>query len=198
MKLQDLLGEHNGEEKDVENCLTKLERKLCKTLTRIEIVGKRGRTVPVILTNEMKKWLDLLVQCRGTAGVNTNNNYVFARANYGSLNHIRGSDCLRVFSKDCGAKEPKLLRSTKLRKQIATLSQVLNLKDNEMDLLADFLGHDIRVHREFYRLPEHTLQVAKVSKLLFSLENGQFSKQCGKTLSDIEVTVDEGKRKTIE
>ena len=80
----------------------------------------------------------------GKAGVNTNNNYVFARAKYRSMNHVRGSDCLRVFSEDCGAKEPKLLRSTKLRKQIATLSQVLNLKDNEMDLLADFLGHDIR------------------------------------------------------
>ncbi|RXN22575.1 hypothetical protein ROHU_023424 [Labeo rohita] len=37
---------------------------------------------------------------------------------------------------------------------MATMSKVLNLKDNEMDDLADFLGHDIRVHQQYYRLPE--------------------------------------------
>ena len=141
----------------------------------------------------MKRWVDLLVKYRKQVGIDERNKYVFARGSCGSLNHIRGSDCLRAFSEDCGATEPRLLRSTKLRKQIATLSQVLNLKDNEIDLLANFLGHDIRVHREFYRLPEHTLQVAKVSKLLFSLENGQFKEQCGRTMSEIDVHIDEGK-----
>ncbi|KAL1276937.1 hypothetical protein QQF64_023610 [Cirrhinus molitorella] len=34
------------------------------------------------------------------------------------------------------------------------MSKVLNLKDNEMDDLADFLGRDIRVHRQYRRLPE--------------------------------------------
>ena len=37
-----------------------------------------------------------------------------------------------------------------------------------MDQLANFLGHDIRIHREFYRLPEKTLQLAKVSKVLMA------------------------------
>lgn len=50
---------------------------------------------------------------------------------------------------------------------MATLS-VLNLNDTEQDRLADFLGHDIRVHRKFYCLPKGTLQLAKISKVLIA------------------------------
>ena len=79
-----------------------------------------------------------------------------------------------------------------MRKHIATLSQILNLKDNEMDMLATFLGHDIRIHREYYRLPEETLQVAKVAKLLMALEQGTMGSVAGKTLDDIDIDVHEG------
>lgn len=95
------------------------------------------------------------------------NVYLFALPN--SLNHYRGSDCICDFVKDCDVKNPKALTSTNLRKQIATLSTVLNLKDTELDQLADFLGHNIRVQRK-YRLPEGTLQVAKMSKILMAFE----------------------------
>ncbi|XP_064647457.1 uncharacterized protein LOC135500139 [Lineus longissimus] len=60
-----------------------------------------------------------------------------------------------------------------------------------MDIVAKFLGHDIRIHREFYRLPDETLQVAKVSKLLLAMENGTFLKCKGKNLEDIDVNLDE-------
>lgn len=79
------------------------------------------------------------------------------------------------------------LRSTQLRKHIATLSQVLNLKNHEMDQVANFLGHDIRVHREFYRLPEATTQLAKISKLLIAMEKGSLTNLQGKTLDEIEI-----------
>ncbi|KAK7918649.1 hypothetical protein WMY93_009933 [Mugilogobius chulae] len=59
-----------------------------------------------------------------------------------ACSYFRGSDCLRHFAKMCGAKNPESLTSTKLRKQTATLSQVLNLSNTELDQLADFLGHD--------------------------------------------------------
>ena len=54
---------------------------------------------------------------------------------------------------------PKTLNSTSFRKHIAVIVQMLNLKENELDVLAGFLGHDIRVHREFYRLPQDIMQV---------------------------------------
>lgn len=58
---------------------------------------------------------------------------------------------------------PRILKlsSTKLRKHVSTLSTVINLRD--MDMLANVLGHEIRVHTQDYGLPEGTLQLAKVS-----------------------------------
>uniref|UniRef100_A0A9J8A5I7 SET domain-containing protein n=1 Tax=Cyprinus carpio carpio TaxID=630221 RepID=A0A9J8A5I7_CYPCA len=148
---------------DIMTGLTEFERKVAKYFDRVEIRGKRSRMVPVLLTPDMIAAMDLLIKNRNECQVHTENVYLFARPCV--LSHYRGSDCFRKYSKQCGAKNPESLTSTRLRKQVATLSTVLNLKENEMDQLATFLGHDIRVHREFYRLPESTLQLAKVSKL---------------------------------
>lgn len=197
MKRSDVKDVHQSLQDDIVRSLSPLEKKLCQVLHRIEIVGKRGRTVPILLTSTMMSWLTKLMETREEGGVNPANEYVFACSNYGSMGHLRGSDTLRDYSTSCGASHPELIRSTRLRKQIATLSQILNLKDNELDILANFLGHDIRVHREFYRLPEETLQVAKVSKLLMALENGTLHEQKGKSLSEITVKGDEGRKSYI-
>lgn len=108
---------------------------------------------------------------------------MFARPK--ALTHIRGSDVVRQITQSCGAKQPEALCSTKLRKHMATMSKILNLKDNEMDNLADFLGHDIRVHRKYYRLG--TLQLAKISKVLMAMERGQLSDFKGRNLDEINI-----------
>ena len=170
---------------DIVRGLTDFERKLAEHFERVEIRGKRSRKVPVLLTPDMIAAMDLLMKSMKECQVHKENVYMFARP--GVLSHYRGSDCFRKYAKQCGAKNPEALTSTRLRKQVATLSTLLNLKENEMDQLATFLGHDIRVHREFYRLPESTLQLAKVSKLLISLEKGRLPYLQGKGLDDIEV-----------
>ncbi|XP_039537519.1 uncharacterized protein LOC120485803 [Pimephales promelas] len=174
---------------DVNEALSDLEKKLCQHFSRIEIRGKRGRKVPVLLTPMMKQGLDLLVGSREVCEVPQENIYLFARPN--ALTCYRGSDCLRHFAKVCGAKSPESLTSTKLRKQTGTLSQVLNLSNTELDQLANFLGHDIRVHRQFYRLPEGTLQLAKISKVLMALDQGRLAEFKGKTLDDINIDPEE-------
>ncbi|KAK7922259.1 hypothetical protein WMY93_009161 [Mugilogobius chulae] len=170
---------------DLGDALSDLEKKLCQHFRRLEIAGKRGRKVPVLLTPAMQEALDLLVSKREMCGVVPGNKYLFARPK--ACSYFRGSDCLRHFAKMCGAKNPESLTSTKLRKQTATLSQVLNLSNTELDQLADFLGHDVRVHRQFYRLPEGTLQLAKVSKILMALEQGRMAEFKGKGLDDITI-----------
>ncbi|XP_076128614.1 uncharacterized protein LOC143117439 isoform X1 [Alosa pseudoharengus] len=60
-----------------------------------------------------------------------------------------------------------------------------------MDQLADFLGHNIAVHRKFYRLPEGTLQLAKVSKVLMAMERGCLMDYKGKNLDEIEIDPNE-------
>ncbi|XP_077863949.1 uncharacterized protein LOC144348610, partial [Saccoglossus kowalevskii] len=71
------------------------------------------------------------------------------------------------------------------------MSQIFNLKDNEQDILAGFLGHDIRVHREFYRLPQNTLQIAKVSRILMAFEKGNIGEFKNKGLDEIEINIDD-------
>ncbi|XP_048861690.1 uncharacterized protein LOC125729875 isoform X20 [Brienomyrus brachyistius] len=174
---------------DLAICMSDFERKLCQHFMRLEIRGKRGRKVPVLLKPSMVHSMELLMEFREQCGVPTENPFLFARP--GALSAYRGRDCIQQFAKECGAKQPEALSSTKLRKHIATMSKVLNLEENEADQLADFLGHDIRVHREYYRLPEGTLQLAKMSKVLMAMEEGTLSDFKGKKLDEIEINLDE-------
>ncbi|XP_071482523.1 uncharacterized protein [Diadema antillarum] len=194
MKLDDFSKCKQGDEVTDDYGLSKWEAKLGKNLWRLEIVGKKQRAVPVLLTNEMKRSMDLLVAKRGDAGVYETNPYVFALTS--SNGHIRGSDVVRKFSISCGASKPSYITSTRLRKHIATVSQVMNLRDNELDVLANFMGHDVRIHRNFYRLPDHVMQVAKVSKILMCMDKGSLGKLHGSTLD--EVQLDEGEEVPLD
>ena len=191
MTLDEYYGKDSGEPEGFseEMGLSSLEKALAGSLKRIEITGKRGRTVPVLLPALMANALDLMVSCREKVGVSSDNSYVFN--NNTDSGCIRGSDVLREYSEICGAKKPESLRSTKLRKHIATISQVVNLNENELDILASFMGHDIKTHREYYRLPEETTQLAKVSKLLHALDSGTISSIAGKSLDQIQINMDE-------
>ncbi|XP_035993659.1 uncharacterized protein LOC118563357 [Fundulus heteroclitus] len=83
----------NSDQDDLKEALSDLEKKLCKHFRRLEIRGKRGRKVPVLLTPEMQQSLDMLVSKRQECGVPTENIYLFARPF--AMSCYRGSDCLR-------------------------------------------------------------------------------------------------------
>ncbi|KTF74808.1 hypothetical protein cypCar_00044529 [Cyprinus carpio] len=97
---------------DVAMGLSKFEQKLCSHFSRVEIRGKRGRKVAVLLSPDMVDALTLLVSSR---------------------------------------------------------------------------RHDIHVHCDYYRLPEATTQLAKISKLLLAMEKGCLPNLQGKSLDDIEI-----------
>ncbi|XP_062581100.1 uncharacterized protein LOC134242919, partial [Saccostrea cucullata] len=175
----------NDSLKEIEDSLKPLERLLCKTFSRVEIRGKRGRTVPILLTPALERSINLLIETRKLAGVNPKNVYVFARSSFDSLNPIRSSDCLRKFALECGVTKAANITSTKLRKHVATVSQILNLEKNDLEIMAGFLGHDIRIHNSFYRLPNDTLQIARMGTILTAFDNGDISKYSGKSLDEI-------------
>ena len=152
----------------------------------VEIEGKRGRKVPVLLTPDIKGAMDILVKKRQEANINTNKKFFFARPSEDSLNHIRHWDCLRKQCTGLKLKEPDLITSTHLRKYVATVSQVLDLQEKELDWLARHMGHDIRVHREYYRLHESTLELAKVSKILAVVDEGTIPQAIGKPFNEVE------------
>jgi len=168
--------------------LSDFERGLLKILERVEIRGKRGRTVPVLFSEDMTRWIDVLLAHRSRY-VPADNPFLFASATEHS--YFRGSDVLRTFAVTCGASKPHTLTSTKLRKHIASTVQVVSLQKNELDSLAKFLGHDLRVHTEFYRLSSDVIEIARISKIFLAAEKGKLSEFAGKKLSDITVAPDE-------
>ena len=128
--------------------LTVVEQILAKNFTRVEVRGKKGRKVPLLLSPEVVSHLDLLLKLRSDASVSIHNPYVFG---YNEKSYVRGCDALRVVAAECHAAKPELLTSTNLRKHVATVCQLINLQDADIDQLANFLGHDVRIHRYVHR-----------------------------------------------
>ena len=167
---------------DIFNSLSDLEKKLADRLDLMKVRGKRGRHVPIILTPEVVQSMDLLVKDRPYIGIKESNKYFFA--NKGDK-YIRGHDVLHEVIVKVNLRNPSAITSTNLRKYVATVTQIVALEKEELEWVADHLGHNIEVHRDFYRLQESTLEISKVSKLLLAIENGCIHEIAGKKLSDI-------------
>ena len=161
--------------------LSQLEQELCRELTHVTIRGKRGIGVPVLLSSALLETLEMLVASRAEVGISPDNPYVFTSGVDATAAPLRGSDCVRVFAKKAGAAN---ISATSYRKHAATMLQLLQLSDTEMDVVARFMGHDIRIHRSYYRLPERTLYAAKVSKILLAMERGM-GEFAGQGLNDL-------------
>nr|CAI5842379.1 unnamed protein product [Callosobruchus analis] len=166
--------------------LTAVERKLADNLTVVEVERKRGRKVPVILTLIIQEYIDLLIRHRHQCNISSQNKYIFARSNE-SLSHLRGHDCLHRICEEVKLENASLITGTKLRKYVATVSQLFNMSENEYDWLARHLGHDIRVHREFYRLHESAVELTKISRLLIAVDKGEANRFAGKRIEDISI-----------
>jgi len=58
------------------------------------------------------------------------------------------------------------------------------LTPNELEWLNGHLGHSIDVHKLFYRIHTSTIELAKVSKLLFAVDQGNAHEFAGKHMQD--------------
>lgn len=171
---------------EVAKSLSISEKVAMDRLSLLMVRGKRGRGVPILVTDNVKQSIDMLIDHHSME--DTMPKYVFARQNDDATTPVRACDAIRELASQASLKHPENLRCTKLRKHVATLSQLLNLKDNELEQLANHMGHNISVHREYYRLPQETVLLAKMSKLLSLTEKGELHQHCGKSLEDIELT----------
>jgi len=170
---------------DIAQTLSRAEQQLCNRLKLVEISGKRNQTVPVLLTPDAVRGIDAIVAIRDTVGIDPQNLFLFARCT--GLNSVDPFAAIRKVAQCAGAARPELIRGTKLRKYMATVSQVLDMRPNELSLLCRHMGHSIHVHEDFYRLPSHTLELAKVSKLLMAVEGGNLNELTGKTMNDLDL-----------
>ena len=73
------------------------------------------------------------------------------------------------------------------------ISQILDLQQKEPDSLARHVGHDIQVQSKYHRLHKSTRELAKGSKILSVVDEGNFSKNAGKSFNELEVELPDGK-----
>lgn len=149
----------NTYEKDMsklsqEECLsslTEFEKVMSSCFKRVVVFGKGSKPVPILFTKQIQCFINVLLSIRKTKGiVPVSNSYLFA--NPGSENRwMNGSSVLRKMAYNCGAKQPELLTSTRFRKQIATILQLMSLQKDEIEQIARFMGHTEKTHLEFYR-----------------------------------------------
>ncbi|XP_056256201.1 uncharacterized protein LOC130184300 isoform X2 [Seriola aureovittata] len=160
---------------------------LSKHFIRINILSKTGQNVAVLLTSDLVSALTLLISKRMTCGVHEGNPFLFAKPDFSASSLYHGGHCIRAFSSLCRAKNPEHLRSVHLQKHIARVFQILNLENDELDHLAKLLGHNIRADRDYYRLPEAAVELAKISKLLLAMEKGSLERFKGNSLDEIDI-----------
>ncbi|XP_074034197.1 uncharacterized protein [Leptinotarsa decemlineata] len=172
---------------EYDSLLTPTEKILLKSFKRVVIRGKRGRGVPVSFSCDVQDHIGLLLTLRPKF-VDVKNPFLFGKP--GFLTSVAGYKILQKYAHSSGAKNPSSITCTKLRKHLATLSQLFSMKETEIDQLATFMGHTIGVHKNSYRLPDDIHQVAKISKLLILLENGCSNEFKGKTLDEIDVNIE--------
>lgn len=140
----------NTQEEILESLSTS-EKLLCKNFKRVVSGGKGSRPVPILFSPFMQQKIELLLQVRSIIKeIPESNEYIFANPD-SSKGWFHGVSVIRSFAFACGAQHSTSLTSTKFRKQTATLLQIMNINESDMEQLASFMGHTKKTHEEWYR-----------------------------------------------
>ncbi|XP_039304119.1 uncharacterized protein LOC113005529 isoform X2 [Solenopsis invicta] len=158
--------------KDIYTSLSKSNKKIAEKYVRFCIRGKLGRTVPVLLSNELFESINIILQFRNEAEVPAKNPYVFGLPGLKNrrYKYLRACNLLREFSKECNAIESTTLRGTTLRKHVATYCIQLNLNDVQVSYLATFMGHTEKIHKDHYRLLLASRDILNISQYLEAVQ----------------------------
>lgn len=90
----------------------------------VQLEGKRDRPVPLILTDEVKEALDVLLSTRLPCGVHASNPYFFASQS--ETGFIDTWQVLQKVAAEAGCVQKSKITATRMRKYAATVFQVIN------------------------------------------------------------------------
>lgn len=163
-------------------------KKIANNYVRFTIRGKLNRTVPVLLTGDLLKCINKILEHRLEANVNPSNKFVFGvrSADKSRHSYLRACMLMRKFALESGVAFPTKITGTKLRKHIATNCINLNLSENEVADVANFMGHADKIHREHYRQPIVSREILRMSKVLELAQCGDGDDQESDSESDEE------------
>ena len=133
----DSLDQDLGHDQEELDKLSEFEQKIAHLhhLMRIASKSKTSRHVPVLISKGVVfEAVALLVQLRESVGqIEPTNVYLFGDSSDG---YVKPWPPMRELSEKYGCSEPELIRGTMYRRHLATSIQVLNLKENELDIAA--------------------------------------------------------------
>jgi len=98
---------------------------LLQRMDLVQVPGKRNRRVPILITPEVGRAMQLLVNTRSRCGVAEENSYFFVSDSKDG--HLDSRLVLHNMSVSAGVTSPRLITSCRLRKYIVTLAQVRGL-----------------------------------------------------------------------
>lgn len=133
---------------------------------RFLIRGKRGRGVPVMMNTSILEHLQLVLNSRRDANVSKNNPYLFGLPGPECTEHLQADRLMNKYAAACGAKYPKTLRGTELRKQFATLCGNMPLEDVQIQDIANYMDHHEKIHLDHYRQPDAARDILRISTFL--------------------------------
>ena len=133
---------------------------------------KYGTAAPILLPEDIVTPINLLISCREEVGISRENPFLFAVPTRNSKNCLYRYRCFSTVLKRVeGLSNPENIKSTKLRKYVATVTQVTSLNGNELEWLCRSIGHSVEVQQQYYRLQDSAVELSKVSKLLITIDS---------------------------
>ncbi|XP_037832257.1 uncharacterized protein LOC108234819 isoform X2 [Kryptolebias marmoratus] len=178
----------------MEALLSPFERQVLCHLPRAGVLGKRGRVQPLILPPQCESCLDLLLRTSPNVGVDPESPYVFSRPYHSPATPLRGTDLLRNLARASGAKNPGSLTATRVRRQVAILTQLLLLDEGEsqgaaIKRLEDFLEREYHVTQSCSTLIRDPALMGRVGRVvLYGEREGVLFR--GMSLQDICLELD--------
>ena len=123
-----------------------------------------------------------LKKTRDGAGIPNTKPFFFASKS--SDGYLNSWPAMKAVVDGAAVDHPGIISSTRLR-NIATVCQVFDLKEGDMQWLGNHMDHKLHIHRDFYRLHEFTVEIAKLSRILMAVGSGEARKYKGKSLNEI-------------
>lgn len=186
--------------KDLFRSLSDMSKEIAKKYIRFTIRGKLYRTVGVIVDISVFECMQLIILQRNKVGVSKNNPYIFGLPgeHEKEYSHLQACQMMRKFSEFYGAEHPNRLRGTNLRKHIATTCINLNLQDQDISDLSNFMGHSENIHKGIYRQPVVGREILGISKLLEAAQGVSVGDNNDYNNSDDESESDEAEYKKAD
>jgi len=126
----------NASNREIVSNLNAVEKKLMQRMDMVQVPGKRNRRVPILITPEVGIAMNVLADTRRQCGISQHNRYFFATDS--SDGHLNTWLVLHNTAVAAGVEKPRLITSSRLRKYVATLSQVYQAVAFSIFLLITF------------------------------------------------------------